>query len=761
MRHEILFNDGWLYYPDEVDESVPDSDFQAVTIPHTNIELPHHNFDDEEYKFISTYRKTFTLSEPLNGRRVFLDFDGVMIATTVTINGRTFEEHKGGYTPFSFDITDYINEDGENSLVIYVDSRERKDIPPYGYVIDYLLFGGIYRDVKLRYVNPVYIKNIFVKTYDVLTDSPYIEAEVTVENTTNDDFHDHVTVLLTQTKDERDLVFAVTEHIDVPAGKILTQAVKIQSDELQNRDGEWFDFTDDPEPYTEPLEVQLWSIDNPYLYAVDVQLAPNQDMEALEDDGDVALDDDGRRFGFRTAEFKDDGFYLNGELLPLIGLNRHQIFPYIGQAAPQRLQERDAEIVKYELGCNVVRTSHYPQSPYFLDKCDEIGLLVFEEIPGWQHIGDKDWQAISIRDVRVMIERDWNHPSIIIWGVRINESMDSTEFYTETNRLAHELDPTRQTGGVRFWQHSEFLEDVYTFNDFSNGVEEPVQTPHLITEFNGHMFPTKTWDGEERYIEHAIRHARIQSRQIGMGGVSGAIGWCAFDYNTHKEFGSGDRICYHGVMDMFRNHKWAGYFYKSQKSPDEEIVLQAGTGWTMGDRSEGGNNPIRVFSNCDTIEVYLGESLHGKFEPDAQSYPHLPHPPFTVPMEMMWGTAFDDLKIIGYYQGEQVAEQYFPINSHPRKLVLTVDHDTISRKGNDMTWVRIQVTDEHGNIQRYANPIVTFTVDGPGQLIGTNPFALIGGQAGLFIKGTGESGEVTITATADRLDSSSATVWMG
>ena len=102
-----------------------------------------------------------------------------------------------------------------------------------------------------------------------------------------------------------------------------------------------------------------------------------------------------------------------------------------------------------------------------MERCDEIGLLVFEEIPGWQHIGDKDWQTLSLRDVRAMIERDWNHPSIIIWGVRINESLDNTDFYQATNDLAHALDPTRQTGGVRFWQHSEFLEDVYTFNDFS------------------------------------------------------------------------------------------------------------------------------------------------------------------------------------------------------------------------------------------------------------------------------------------------------
>src|SRR5690606_15369707 len=161
------------------------------------------------------------------------------------------------------------------------------------------------------------------------------------------------------------------------------------------------------------------------------------------------------RFGFREARFEADGFFLNGERLPLIGLNRHQTYPYIGAAAPARLQRRDAEIVKWELGCNLVRTSHYPQSRYFLDRCDEIGLLVFEEIPGWQHIGDEAWKQLSLDYLRAMIERDRNRPAIVLWGVRVNESGDDTAFYRATNDLAHELDPTRQTGGVRYIWESE------------------------------------------------------------------------------------------------------------------------------------------------------------------------------------------------------------------------------------------------------------------------------------------------------------------
>ena len=303
----------------------------------------------------------------------------------------------------------------------------------------------------------------------------------------------------------------------------------------------------------------------------------------------------------------DGGFYLNGRRIQLFGLNRHQTYPYIGSAAPARLQRLDADIIKKELACNIVRTSHYPQSPHFLDRCDEIGLLVFEEITGWQHIGDQKWQDICLDELRTMIERDRNHPSIILWGVRVNESADNDPFYTRTNSLAHEADPTRPTGGVRCIRESSFLEDVFTYNDFSNTVVEPVERPYMISEFAGHMFPTKTWDPEERKIDHGLLHARIHNSQLGNDKISGAIGWCAFDYATHIEFGSGDRICYHGVMDTFRLPKWAAYLYKSQQSPSKQIVLHAATHWTMGDRSGGGNNPLTVFSNCDEIEIMIGE----------------------------------------------------------------------------------------------------------------------------------------------------------
>ncbi len=714
------FNHDWLYCPEQVGDDVPDSAFVRVTIPHTNKLFPHHNFEDSEYQFISTYRKRFTLPEPLLGRRLYVDFEGAMIAATVTINGHTFPEHQGGYTPFSHDITAHVRAAGENVLTVHLDSTERRDIPPFGHTVDYLTFGGIYREIQLRYEDPVFVRQVFVRTYDVMTETPRVEVDLYLVNTTDE---------AARVKASVGVLSADAQEMGRDAGEwtVAAQCEVVETVTVALRSA-----------------VQLWSPDSPTLYTVRVDYAGDRDAH---------MNVVSTRIGFRTSAFRSDGYYLNGERVQLRGLNRHQLYPYIGAAAPERLQRQDADILKFELGCNLVRTSHYPQSRHFLDRCDEIGLLVFEEIPGWQHIGDAAWKALSLRDVRVMIERDRNHPSIILWGVRINESWDDREFYGATNALARELDPTRQTGGVRFFLGSEFLEDVYTLNDFSNAIMEPEHTPHLVTEFNGHMFPTKSYDHDARLAEHALRHARIQSAAATMGGVSGAIGWCAYDYNTHVEFGSGDRVCYHGVMDMFRLPKYAAYFYASQTNPDFRIVLHAATNWALGDYDAGAIEPVYVFSNCDEVEVFVGTDRIGRYRPDAESYPNLPHPPFVVRgLGIMLAQPYGDLRVVGYRGGTAVAEQHIAADHKPAALTLESDSATLRADGIDMARVVFRIVDKYGNRLAYTSQIVSFEISGPGALIGENPFALVGGQAALYVKAQQQPGIIVLRATTPRLD---------
>lgn len=731
MRTTLLFNHDWLFLPREVGLETPDSAFTAVTLPHTNQLLPHHNFDDTEYQFISTYRKRFRLPEPRYGRRVYLDFDGAMLAATVSINGHSFAEHRGGYTPFSYDITDFLHDDSENVLQVRLDSTERKDIPPFGHTVDYLTFGGIYRDVHLRYVAPIHITNVCIRSYDLLVGQPKVTIDVYIRNQTD------------QT------------HAIIVAGGLEFWKNETTSGEIAPHSDAILRLHSDLSgmPSGNP---QLWTLDNPKLYQFTIGLYARAGFNSADEQ---QYDSISLRYGFREAQFRPDGFYLNGQRVQLFGLNRHQTYPYIGAAAPKRLQQQDADILKYELGCNIVRTSHYPQSPHFLDRCDEIGLLVFEEIPGWQFIGDADWKKLSLRDVRAMIERDWNHPSIILWGVRINESFDDTDFYTQTNQLARELDPTRQTGGVRFWAYSEFLEDVYTMNDFSNSITEPTQSPWLVTEFNGHMFPTKSYDHEARRVEHALRHARIHARQMTTGGVSGAIGWCAFDYNTHKEFGAGDRICYHGVMDIFRLPKWAAYFYGSQQSPQQRVILEEATMWALGDVDEGMIEPVVVFTNCDEVEVYIGDMRIGRYQPNREALPGLAHPPiYLTNLPVRLAHPYGDLRLVGYINGQIVAEKRRAADPQPHKLQLKVDTTTLYADDMDMTRLIFQITDVYGNPLPYATKVVRFEIEGPAKLIGENPFPLVGGQAALYIKAQRDAGLVTVRAFAERLPTAEITL---
>jgi beta-galactosidase len=719
-----------LFLAQDATPDIPDSAFETITLPHTNRLFPYHNFGNDEYQFISTYRKHFRLPEPLNGRRLFIDFEGAMIASEVFLNGRKLGEYEGGFTPFSFDLTDYLRPDGDNLLTVRLDSTERPDIPPYGNVVDYLTFGGIYRDVHLRYVEPCHIADVVVRPTRVLEPQPRLHVDVKLVNLPGTALS-----LKTSLLDAAGAVLVEsTRPVNAPPGDSLL----LDDEQLHN---------------LPPLK--LWTLDEPTLYHLRVQLWM----------GDTLIDEQTERFGFREAHFDKDGsFYLNGQPLKLRGLNRHQTYPYIGAAAPARLQRKDAEIVKYELGCNIVRTSHYPQSKHFLRRCDEIGLLVFEEIPGWQHIGDRDWQGIALRDVEAMIVRDRNHPSIILWGVRINESQDNTALYKATNELAHKLDPTRQTGGVRYFLDSEFLEDVFTFNDFSNGVQEPKYTPHLITEFMGHMFPTKTWDAEDRLVEHAIRHTRVQDLARQNPRVSGAIGWCMADYNTHPEFGGGDRICYHGVLDIFRLPKFAAYLYESQIDPETRIVMRPATSYGFGDRNNYGAESLQdfyVFSNVDEIEAYAGEDKLGRYKPDRENFPGLAHPPFRIGTGQLWfnyGLRVPDARLIGYRNGQPVIEDKLAVNKLPHTLTLQPDDAELIADGADMTRVVFKILDKFEHVLPYSVSVVYLEVTGPADLIGDNPFPLVGGQAAVYLKAQKETGVVTITARVNRLPPATATV---
>ena len=744
--------------------------YAQVELPHTVRELPLHYADSEGYQMICGYRRNLTITEEMAGKRLFLQFDGAAHIATVFINGAEAASHRCGYTAFRIEITTLVHP-GENTVAVKLDTTENPAVPPFGFVIDYLTFGGLYREAWLDVRGEHLISDLYITT--PTTDS--IHLEITAE-------HADGCAYLVEVLDE--------------AGYIL----------LNKRT--YDDIMDIPIPGARP-----WSIHDPYLHTLVVE---------LEKDGQV-LDRQEIRFGFRTIEWGADEFRLNGEKIFLRGLNRHQSYPYVGYAVPEKLQREDARILKEELGCVIVRTSHYPQSKHFIDECDRLGLLVFTEIPGWQHVGDESWQDQAVENTREMVMQYRNHPSIVFWGVRINESQDNDEFYRRTNEAAKLLDRSRPTTGVRFIEKSSLLEDVYSYNDFSHTGDNPGVKPKksvtpdpsrglLITEHNGHMFPTKSFDPWMKRQEHALRHARVQNDAAADGNHIGCIGWCMFDYNTHKDFGSGDRICYHGVLDAFRNPKLAAAVYASQQ---EKIpVLAVSSPMDIGDYPAGNIGQVSVFTNAEEVRLYkngLYVSTLGKAD-----FPALPHGPLVLEdtigdllitqegfekgkaellkkallsaakyglagmpkadlarmgyamvrykMSFKEGVALYG-KYVGNWGGESTVWRFDAITdgkvvasatccpSCKLHLEVKPSHTDLKEGATyDMAAVRIRILDEFGNVSPYAQLPVRLKLEGAAALIGPDAVTAEGGMCGAYIRTIGKSGTAALTVYAHGLD---------
>lgn len=782
-------NDEWTFCERWSDEYIlTDAPGEKVRLPHTVKEVPFHYFDESEYQMVSCYQRKLYIPKEYRGMRLLLTFEAVGHYSVVYVNGRQMAEHRCGYTAFTVDITHVCEYGKLNLITVMCDSREEIDQPPFGFVIDYMTFGGIYREVYLDIKNPVYMKDVF-----------YIPT-------------------LQETPKTRGMSLERLKNVTMQ-GKIVTE-IELSEEALKRAKEHRLvicQFLDNKQISNQPLptdgrtktlagKVHLWDTASPVTYELRTELRL---------DGET-VDTFSTHIGFRKTEWKAKGFYLNGRKLKLRGLNRHQSFPYVGYAMPESMQKEDARILKEELGCNAVRTSHYPQSHHFINECDRLGLVVFTEIPGWQHIGGSKWQDIAVQNTRDMVVQYRNHPSIILWGVRINESKDDDAFYTRTNEVAHSLDSTRATGGVRCDKQMHLLEDVYTYNDFSHdgtnsGVEpKKAVTPdmskaYLVSEYNGHMYPTKSFDDECHRREHMLRHARVLDSIAAHSDIAGGFGWCMFDYNTHKDFGSGDRICYHGVMDMFRNPKDAAYLYAAQAG--SRPVLHVASNMDIGEHPASVRGETYMITNADSIRMYKNGKLLKEYTKKDSRFSHMRHGPIAVDDfvgdEMMYyehftetqnrlakiclnetavngmkltpkvvaaaarlmvfhGMSFSDAyDLFGKYVGDwggEASEYSFEAVSDGKVVAKTVkspmtsmhlgikvsSENLVERNTYDVAAVRVSALDEHNNLLPYYNDPLRIAVAGEVSLIGDKLVPFTGGQCGFYIKSNGKSGTAAV-----------------
>jgi beta-galactosidase len=724
---------------------IDESAFTKVTLPHCVAKLSWQDWDAASWQDVFLYRRHFSVPKEFADRRVFLKFDGVMVTADPSINGTPLPTHKGGYLPFTYELTSSLKTSG-NVLDLKVDARFQ-NVPPEGsprgtHAVDYYLPGGVIRGVSLYAVPQIFLSDVFAKPVDVLKSTRGVEITCSIDAAVAS----HGPVYLeSKLMDGSKVISSVRKEVNIAQTGKTEVALMLSS----------------------LGDVKLWDVDAPHLYDL---------VTTLSIDGEP-VHDYRTRIGFRDAKFTVDGFFLNGRRLRLFGLNRHEIYPYVGYAMPPRVMRRDAEIIRNEFNCNIVRCSHYPQAEAFLEACDELGLMVWEETPGWGYVGDDAFQDLVVQNVGDMIRRDRNHASIVIWGVRVNESADVQPLYRRTTALAKSLDDSRPDSGsmthTTNWE-TDWHEDVFAMDDYHQSPDGTVQilpplpgVPYMLAETVGQRtYTVKGFDSVYRragdiatQYKQAIYHAQAHDRALAHSRFCGVIAWCAFEYGSPNNSHKG--VKNPGVADVFRVPKLGASFYQAQVGPAVRPVIMPNFYWDFGPRvSRGPGSNAAIFSNCDRLELFLDGKPHSSLQPDRTNYPNLKYPPFFASLDLD-GAGHPELRIEGYVANRLALSRSFSADSRKDQFALTADDLSIVGDGVDATRLVFQVVDKFGAPRLFAGGDVSFELNGPGVLVGDNPFSLTesGGTGAIWIKAApASSGKIVFTATHPTLGSKSVTI---
>lgn len=741
MKKHIPLNDRWRFrlgFDKSWLEETPTEGFREVELPHCSVELKNDYFEPNDMRSLSTYIRTLVVPASYDGCKLSLAFEGADSYAEVYCNGMFVTAHKGS-TPFTADITAPVKFDYPNILLVKTDARVKKDVPETSKTL--LQYGGIHRKVEL-----------------VIQEGPAIDDVAVIAGTGPDVTAD---VTLGEYYPDTTVEGIVTDADGVEVGALPVKSVL----------GDRVHLVGSCSAY------QLWTPDSPALYTLTVTLRS----------GDQILDAVNVRFGFRTAAFFRSGFRLNGKKVKLIGLNRIDSYPGIGRAEPDSLAASDARLLK-RLGVNAVRTVGLPAKA-FIETCDEIGLMVIEDFGGDGSIGDARWKSTLIDNISETVLRDRNSPSVIAWGVRVNNSPDCDELYFKTTQKAHELDPTRAAVGSRSFMGSRLYEDVFGFNETRRrGLSRPKKTagltiPYIVTEHAA--VPCNNFDPVAVRLEQAYAHLDAVDKMLGSNAIDGCFGSSFNDYYTLRHRGSGDSVCHTGVTDGYRNCKPAAYAYMSQS--DAEPVLYP-VEPLSNDLFDG---KLTVFTNCDYVRLFRGESVVGEFYPDRKRYRHLPHPPVVIDdfiggllaaeglddkkakvvkallhrvrrkgflsigrlgrfVARLVGVGMDGLKKLadkyvyalvsyrleGVKNGETVVSRsvgYAPQSGNAHHMAIECGMPEI-RDGYEMIAVSVTAVDGFGTVLTHDNSPVRVAASGSVAVVGNDPRNFNGGMTGFYVK---------------------------
>ncbi|MGW4056725.1 glycoside hydrolase family 2 protein [Amycolatopsis sp. NPDC004747] len=729
----VRLGDFWLFgrFDDGcTDLGFDEIDLSPVQLPHCVTPLSWTGWNPASWQDRWVYRKHFTASV---AERHTARFDGVMTNAEVHLNGTLVATHEGGYLPFEVELPDVVA--GDNVLAVVVDGRWALDVPPNlprgagPSVIDFYQPAGIYRPATVGAVPRVRLADVFARPVDVLSPGRSLHLTCTLDGP---------------------VAGQVTASVRQAGRELARGAAPVRGTTVEFDVGGLG-------------AVQLWDVEDPALCEVVVTV----------ESGKHALDQRVVRVGFRDARFTTEGFFLNGRRLKLFGLNRHQWYPFAGGALPDRVQRRDAEILRRELNCTMVRCSHYPQSSAFLDACDELGLLVWEEIPGWGHVGDDAWQRRNLADVEGMVVRDRNHPSIVVWGTRVNEANGTTALYERTGRLARQLDPSRPTSGAlassTLGRFAGTDVEILAYNDYTARRGTPFRlrpprpgVPYLVTETIGTLAGARAYrraDAPGVRQQQAELHARAHDLAAADDHYCGLLAWCAFDYPSGWQR-SVDGSKYAGVSDIFRIPKPAAAFYASQVDPRVRVVAEPGFAWDFTAQPSGPGPGATIWSNCERLLLFLDDRPAGEARSRRAEFPHLRYPPFAADVVVPKGRR-PELRIDGYVAGRLVVSRRFSGDRGLDVLSCVPDDPELRADGGDATRVVVAAVDRFGTLRAGTAGVVRLALTGPGELVGDPAvdFGATGGAAAVWLRPfAGPPGTLVLTARHETLGSATATV---
>ncbi|MGD0223095.1 MAG: glycoside hydrolase family 2 TIM barrel-domain containing protein [Terriglobia bacterium] len=649
LRQKVSLNEDWQFerqvapgsaiewqFRDAWKPDYDDSGWSKVFLPHSWDQTAHLPWVvQNHWRGMGWYRKRFEVPALSSGQRVFLEFEGASQVAKVWVNGRLAGEHVGGYTGFTFDVTALVKPGQENLLALSVDDTNSPDIPPANET-NIAIYGGIYRDVWMHITGPVLIPDGGLS----ITTPKVSPSESTVQVTTE-----------------------VRNSLDSPAKIKVTSEVISRSGKVVSTAEQEKEIAANTTVRFEPAVLavtgaELWSPDHPNLYTL---------RSRVSRDG-VAADEISTPFGIRVMGYvPGKGYTINGEFINIHGVDRRQDYGYLGDALPDAISRRDMEIIK-QLGANMIRTAHYIQDKSIVEAADELGLLVWEEVPNIKiydyqpgpmtELGDSRYTRQYIDNclaaMEEMIRRDRNHPSIIIWGI----ADDNTGYpYIQDQRelvdKAREIDPTRWTAG----RVNPTLTDVrdptndayYNFQKLSaehpdwkwlwnewgafknergldiepEGKDRTENGVGIVSEYRRSTTPSEVTGAiaqEASWIKFEampwMASAKWEMFDAGCAACDGTKG--IFDYYGPPElrpwgthFNGGD---YRGLSDLWRIPKASFWFVKAQWTDDPFVQIVGHWTWPG---QEGKPKMIRAYSTCDEVELFLNGKSLGKRKPES------------------------------------------------------------------------------------------------------------------------------------------------